>query len=77
MKFPLRRALALAGVLWFSVAALHGSIPFPHDQSDLKPEPGVRFGKLPNGLRYAVMANSEPKGRASLRLLVNAGSLQE
>ncbi len=77
MISPLRRALALAGVLWFSIVTLHGSIPFPHDQSDLKPEPGVRFGKLPNGLRYAVMANAEPKGRASLRLLVNAGSLQE
>jgi zinc protease len=77
MISPLRRALALAGALWFSIVTLHGSIPFPHDQSDLKPEPGVRFGKLPNGLRYAVMANAEPKGRASLRLLVNAGSLQE
>jgi zinc protease len=77
MFSPLRRALALAGALWFSIVTLHGSIPFPHDQSDLKPEPGVRFGKLPNGLRYAVMANAEPKGRASLRLLVNAGSLQE
>ena len=77
MISPLRRALALAGAFWFSVVALHGSIPFPHDQSDLQPEPGVRFGKLPNGLRYAVMANAEPKGRASLRLLVNAGSLLE
>ncbi|HZE13156.1 MAG TPA: insulinase family protein, partial [Chthoniobacterales bacterium] len=34
-------------------------------------------GKLPNGLRYVVRPNPEPKGRASLRLLVLAGSLQE
>lgn len=77
MLFPLRRALALAGVLLFPLASLLGSVPFPHDQSDLKPESGIHFGRLPNGVRYAVMANAEPKGRASLRLLVNVGSLQE
>ncbi|HRE04266.1 MAG TPA: insulinase family protein [Opitutaceae bacterium] len=50
---------------------------FAHEASDLKPEAGVTFGKLPNGMRYVVMANKEPKSRASLRLLVNAGSLHE
>ena len=50
---------------------------FAHESSDLKPEAGVTFGKLPNGMRYVVMANKEPKSRASLRLLVNAGSLHE
>lgn len=77
MSLPFRRLAALAGALLLSLGALRASLPFPHDQSDLKPEPGVRFGKLANGLRYAVMANAEPKGRASLRLLVNAGSLHE
>src|SRR5882724_9912685 len=47
------------------------------DASDLKPDPAVRFGTLPNGLRYAVLANAEPKGRASLRLVVDAGSFEE
>ena len=45
--------------------------------SDLPPDPVVRWGTLPNGLRYAVMPNHEPKGRVSLRLLVSAGSLHE
>ena len=45
--------------------------PFPHEGSDLKPDPAAHFGKLPNGLRYVVMPNHEPKGRASLRLLVS------
>jgi len=76
--FPrFRRTLGLAAALLVSLASLLGAIPFPHDQSDLRPEPTIRFGTLPNGVRYAVMANAEPKGRASLRLLVNAGSLQE
>jgi zinc protease len=51
--------------------------PFPHEQSDLKPDPEVRFGKLANGVRYAVRPNKEPNGRVSLRLLVLAGSLHE
>ena len=51
--------------------------PFPHEKSDLKPDPAARFGKLPNGLRYVVMPNHEPKARTSLRLLVLAGSLHE
>ena len=51
--------------------------PFPHEGSDLKPDPAAHFGTLPNGLRYVVLPNHEPKGRASLRLLVLAGSLHE
>ncbi len=45
--------------------------------SDLKPEAGVRFGQLPNGLRYAVKRNATPGGQAALRLRIGAGSLQE
>ena len=50
---------------------------FPQETSDLKADPAARFGTLPNGLRYIVRPNPEPKGRASLRLLVLAGSLNE
>lgn len=53
------------------------ALPFPQEQSDLKQDPAAHYGKLPNGLRYVVMPNHEPKGRASLRLLVLAGSLHE
>lgn len=53
------------------------ALQFPQEQSDLKPDPAAHYGKLPNGLRYVVMPNHEPKGRASLRLLVLAGSLHE
>jgi zinc protease len=50
---------------------------FPHEKSDLPPDPAIRWGRLANGLRYAVMPNKEPKGRASLRLAIRAGSLHE
>jgi zinc protease len=50
---------------------------FPHEKSDLKPDPAAHFGKLPNGLRYVIRQNREPRGRVSMRLLVHAGSLHE
>ena len=37
----------------------------------------VHMGTLPNGLRYYVRRNAKPEKRAELRLVVNAGSLQE
>ena len=45
--------------------------------SDLKPEAGIRFGRLANGMRYALMRNATPTGEASLRLRIGAGSLME
>jgi zinc protease len=50
---------------------------FPQAGSDLPADPAARFGVLPNGVRYVVYPNKEPQGRASLRLLVLAGSLHE
>ena len=40
-------------------------------------DPDVTIGKLENGLTYYVRANGKPENRASLRLLVNAGSTVE
>ena len=37
----------------------------------------LRTGTLPNGLTYYVRHNASPAGRAELRLVVNAGSMQE
>jgi len=72
----LRRSLLRAFPL-FLAAALRAAIPFPQAESDLHPDPAAHFGTLPNGMRYVVMANHEPRNRASLRLLVLAGSLEE
>lgn len=46
-------------------------------ESDLPTDPRLRDGVLPNGLRYLILPNAEPKDNASLRLVVGAGSLQE
>lgn len=40
-------------------------------------DPKVKVGVLPNGLKYYIMKNAEPKNRAQLRLMVKAGSVLE
>src|SRR5690242_15204343 len=52
-------------------------LSWPQEQSDLKPDPNVRYGVLPNGMRYALMRNAEPQNTASVRMRIAAGSLQE
>ncbi len=76
----MRRFLALTlAVMSAALAVSLGAapLPFPQAESDLHAEATARFGTLPNGLRYVVMPNHEPKARVSLRLLVLAGSFEE
>jgi len=40
-------------------------------------DPRVRFGQLPNGLRYAILANGTPNGAVSFRLRIGVGSADE
>ena len=50
---------------------------WPHSISDLEPDPAVVFGRLPNGFRYVLMHNVEPRHRVYMHLNVQAGSLFE
>lgn len=43
----------------------------------LQQDPQIMSGTLPNGMRYIIRPTKEPAGRASLRLHVNVGSLNE
>ena len=45
--------------------------------TDLATDPAIIAGELPNGLRYALRTNAEPRGRAALRLVVAAGAFHE
>jgi len=71
----IRRSLSASFL--FCALVLRAALPFPQDGSDLKPEATAQFGTLPNGIRYVIFPNHEPRNRASLRLLVLSGSLQE
>lgn len=50
---------------------------WPHDGTDLRPDPAVRYGVLANGMRYALMRNTQPAGIASIRLRIAAGAMSE
>lgn len=50
---------------------------WPQAASDVAADPDVRFGVLPNGMRYAVRRQVTPPGQAALRLWFDTGALQE
>ena len=61
-----------------AVAAASAEAPgWPQATSDIPADANVRFGRLPNGMRYAIMANDTPPQQAALRLNIDAGSLSE
>lgn len=45
--------------------------------SDIPLDPGYRFGRLDNGMRYVLRHNATPRGTAMVRMEVAAGSLDE
>ncbi|HLZ84216.1 MAG TPA: pitrilysin family protein, partial [Caulobacteraceae bacterium] len=45
--------------------------------SDLAADPDIRFGVLPNLMRYAIRRNTAPAAQVSLRFRIGAGSLDE
>lgn len=52
-------------------------VAWPHESSDLKPDPAVVWGRLENGLRYAILPHATPRQRANVTLLVQVGSYHE
>lgn len=51
--------------------------PWLYRGSDIPVDTAWVFGELPNGLRYAVRKNGVPPGQVSIRLAIDAGSLNE
>jgi zinc protease len=43
----------------------------------IPPDPGIRIGRLDNGLTYYIRQNKKPEQRIELRLAINAGSVCE
>ncbi len=63
-------------------AGIHSTVlstpqAWPQSESDLKPDPAVIYGQLPNGFRYVLMPNKKPENRVSMHLNVAAGSIDE
>lgn len=51
--------------------------PWLYKGSDLVHDAEWKFGRLPNGVRYAVRKNGVPPGQVSVRVRIDAGSLME
>lgn len=72
-------AIVLA-VLVSAALPAHAETPdagWPQASSDLPAEAGIRFGTLPNGMRFAIMHNATPAGQVAIRFRIGSGSLQE
>ncbi|MCF8056588.1 MAG: insulinase family protein [Desulfocapsa sp.] len=69
----------LAGVALLAPASFADcfSPEWPHEKSELQPDPSLLFGRLDNGFRYVLKKNQEPKDRVAMSLAVQAGSLNE
>jgi zinc protease len=53
------------------------AVAWLYKNSDVPQDKEWIFGELPNGLRYAVRRNGVPPGQVSIRIRVDAGSLNE
>ena len=47
------------------------------DTDSIPNDPELKIGKLKNGLTYYIRKNEKPKNKVDLRLVINAGSVQE
>src|SRR5262245_11154836 len=70
-------SIAMAGIISANANQDGESTVWAQSRSDLKADPAVLFGTLPNGMRYAIMKNATPAGQAALRLRIGSGSLEE
>ena len=71
---------ALTAAAWLIGAAAHAqpaALGLAPESALLRWDPAIRYGQLPNGLRYAVQRNATPKGGVSLRLGCAVGSYDE
>jgi zinc protease len=76
-RFSLALGLTIGAIVLASLARTAEAVDWPQAYSDLRADPAVLFGTLPNGMKYAIMHNATPKGAIAMRLNIAAGSRQE
>lgn len=57
--------------------AAPASVGWPRDRTDLPHDTDYTLGELPNGMRYMILPNQTPPRQVAMRLLIDAGSMQE
>lgn len=71
------RPVAKPAIKVAPVAPADHSTPWLYKGSDIPPDPNWIFGTLPNGVRYAVRRSGVPPQQVSVRVDIEAGSLNE
>ncbi|WP_308516187.1 M16 family metallopeptidase [Sphingomonas flavescens] len=66
-----------AAILCVSSPLAAAQNPWGIASTDVTPDPAIRYGKLPNGLRYAIMHNALPPGAATIEMQYRFGSIGE
>jgi len=51
--------------------------PWNAEKSDLEPDASIIYGRLPNGLRYAIRPNHRPQNQVLVRMTIDFGSAAE
>ena len=64
-------------LFFFSIFYENKLIFLNASENELSLNKEITFGKLDNGLTYYIKKNSKPKGKASIHLILKAGSLVE
>lgn len=62
---------------WFTPRPPAAAPVWPQDVSDIPADPEVLFGRLPNGMRYAIRRNETPEEQVSFRFRFDVGSIHE
>ncbi len=73
----LRRCFLAFLVIVSAPAYAAGDPDWLYRGSDIPRDPAWTFGSLPNGVRYAVRRNALPAGQVSIRVRIDAGSMNE
>ncbi len=68
---------ASAGQAVAATASAPAVSPWGVPMTDVPSDPAIRYGRLANGMRYAIRRNTTPKGTASVRLHFDFGSIAE
>ncbi|HEY0412826.1 MAG TPA: insulinase family protein [Allosphingosinicella sp.] len=71
------RTLAFLAVLFAALASPAAAQSPAAVATAVAPDPAVTFGRLANGMHYAIMRNDAPAGAVSVRLAMDVGSYEE
>lgn len=60
-----------------AVPGTERTAPWNAETSDLEPDSSIIYGRLPNGVRYAIRPNQRPQNQVIVRMTVDFGSAAE